>query len=671
MNKKYFIIIFSIFLIVISLVASIPQFLLFQGDVKIDGRPAPLGTLINFSVQGTELANSVVNSMGQYEQVFIQGFSDFYSEQIDITINGNESEQKIYYVSPQNPFLNLSTLTDKALKISDNSPVNNKIEIQKTGTITFDISTTSGYEGPINHSWFLNGEIKDEKNNADFSSFIYKIENADSGEHNISVFASDGFLSVFKEWVLVIVRPQVENFDGETTNFLNLGLDELGSVRDVIFEKIGKGKIEFLENLNMSGVADLNNKVKIEKGIVAIDSSFYPQLDKKAKITLTGLSYTTIPKVYYSEGFTTNPSSINTECLFCSIESYSNFPTTNGIVIFNVPHFSSFKIAGSEIKYNLSLFDHLDTCESGEQGKLNITLKKPDDGKDFNPGDKIEIKVKVKNNNEQKKKIIVEAILYNIDEDDDEIKVESDKETIKIGDSKNFELELYVPNDFNEGDRYVLFVKAYEDGEEDTQCAQKIIDVEFERENSDLKIKKLEIPSSVYPGKYLDVFINVENLGDDNEDAYIILNINKLGISEKTESFELEEYGEDNSFSEILSIKIPEDADEGNYTLNVLVDGEESEDSVSKEFSISKLKTPVHVIGDVIKLKSAETTELLLLEHSPKTNVDVINLVPKKVKITSVPFLEKDKNWLIIDSILAFFIVFTAILIAVVVKRRH
>ena len=665
MNKKYFIIIFSIFLIVISLVASIPQFLLFQGDVKIDGRPAPLGTLINFSVQGTELDSDFVDSNGNYE-IFVQKFEEYYGEPINITINGYEAEQKIDYIYPQDVYLNLSALTEKALKISDFFPEEPKITKIKTGTQEFNITAESGYDDEIEYEWFLNSDSVSSSN-----SYTYTIENSDGGSYNIKVIIDDGNLTRTKEWTLIIARPVVGDFDGATTKFSELNLDELGNVENVVLEKTSKGKIEFLENLSLIGLIDIENYVKIENGIVAIDSSNYPQLNKKAKITLTGLSYTTIPKVYYSEGFTTNPSSINTECLFCSIESYSNFPTTNGIVIFNVPHFSSFKIAGSGIKYNFSLFDHLDTCESGEQGKLNITLKKPDDGKDFNPGDKIEIKVKVKNNNEQKKKIIVEAILYNIDEDDDEIKVESDKETIKIGDSKNFELELYVPNDFNEGDRYVLFVKAYEDGEEDTQCAQKIIDVEFERENSDLKIKKLEIPSSVYPGKYLDVFINVENLGDDNEDAYIILNINKLGISEKTESFELEEYGEDNSFSEILSIKIPEDADEGNYTLNVLVDGEESEDSVSKEFSISKLKTPVHVIGDVIKLKSAETTELLLLEHSPKTNVDVINLVPKKVKITSVPFLEKDKNWLIIDSILAFFIVFTAILIAVVVKRRH
>ena len=665
MNKKYFIIIFSIFLIVISLVASIPQFLLFQGNVKIDNRTAPQGIIINFSVQGTELDSDLVDSNGNYE-IFVQKFEEYYGEPINITINGYEAEQKIDYIYPQDVYLNLSALTEKALKISDFFPEEPKITKIKTGTQEFNITAESGYDDEIEYEWFLNSDSVSSSN-----SYTYTIENSDGGSYNIKVIIDDGNLTRTKEWTLIIARPVVGDFDGGTTKFSELNLDELGNVENVVLEKTSKGKIEFLENLSLIGLIDIENYVKIENGIVAIDSSNYPQLNKKAKITLTGLSYTTIPKVYYSEGFTTNPSSINNECLFCSIESYSNFPTTNGIVIFNVPHFSSFKIAGSGIKYNLSLFDHLDTCESGEQGKLNITLKKPDDGKDFNPGDKIEIKVKVKNNNEQKKKVIVEAILYNIDEDDDEIKVESDKETIKIGDSKNFELELYVPNDFNEGDRYVLFVKAYEDGEEDTQCAQKIIDVEFERENSDLKIKKLEIPSSVYPGKYLDVFINVENLGDDNEDAYIILNINKLGISEKTESFELEEYGEDNSFSEILSIKIPEDADEGNYTLNVLVDGEESEDSVSKEFSISKLKTPVHVIGDVIKLKSAETTELLLLEHSPKTNVDVINLVPKKVKITSVPFLEKDKNWLIIDSILAFFIVFTAILIAVVVKRRH
>ena len=113
----------------------------------------------------------------------------------------------------------------------------------------------------------------------------------------------------------------------------------------VIFEKTSNGKIQFLENLNLNGVYGIENTVKIENGIVAIDSDEYPQLNKPARITLRNLNYNSVPIIYYNEGFTLT--NINQECDFCEIISYTENPTTDGVVVFEVDHFTSFLLITS------------------------------------------------------------------------------------------------------------------------------------------------------------------------------------------------------------------------------------------------------------------------------------------------------------------------------------
>jgi hypothetical protein len=628
MEKKTSITLLLIFLVSIPVIISIPQFLILQGDVTIDGRIAA-GASINFSINGTEIDSDFTDEHGNYE-IFIQGFEEFFGEPFNITINGSEAEQKISYNYPQDIYLNLSALTEKALKISDSFPTNNTIEIQKTGTQIFNITTYSGYNETVNYTWFLDDNLVSNTN-----FYNYTIENNDTGTHNITVIATDGFLTVSKEWSLIIQRPETSSFDGDTTDFDLLGLDELGSIPNVIFEKTGKGKIEFLENLNLTGVTDLNNKVRIERGIVAIDTSFYPQLNKPARITFEGLNYKTIPEIFYNNGFTTNPFLINKKCDFCDILSYTPHPTTNGVIVFEVEHFSSFKAGESGNKYDLDLFDDLDTCKLGIVGDLVLNIKDPDEGDEFKPGEKIEIKVKIENNADENKDIVVEVYLYNIDEDDVEEETDEEEE-IKDGREETFEFVLEVPDDF-EDDNYLLFVKAYEDGEENLQCVERAIGIDLEREKHDVIIKDFSInPSSIVAGKSFDVFTEIQNVGERDEDVYMIIEIKELGVLTESEIFELEEFGEDDTYSETISVKVPINAEKGDYDIivRVIFDGEEDkrEDTISVLEKEPVQKETIFLNKEIIEIK--EKTPLKI-EKIPKVQkaLEIPSAVPIALSI--------------------------------------
>ena len=616
--EKKFLLTVLILLASIPIILSIPQFLLFQGEVTIDGRPVNEGTLVNFSINDTELDSDFTDADGEY-YIFIQGFSEYYGEPINVTIDGYEAEQKISYTHPQDIFLNLSALTEDALRITDYSPEVESMIITEAGELSFNITTYSGYNDSISYEWFL-----DDLSVSNTDSYSHTIENSDEGTLNLKAVATDESLTVSKEWTLIIARPETESFDGETTDFSDLDLDELESVPDVILEKTGRGKIEFLDDLNLTGVIDLNNKVKIERGTVAIDTSVYPQLSKPARITLSGLRYTNIPEIFYSDGFTTNSNAINEECDFCNIISYTENPTTDGVIVFEVEHFSSFKAGESGSRYDLSLFDDLDTCRSGIVGDLDLELKDPDEGDEFEPGEEIEVKVEVKNNADDDKKIIVEATLYNLGEDE-EIQNVDDSQKIKDSDDKKFNLILEVPDDF-EDDDYFVFVKAYEKGEEESQCAEGVISVSLERERHDVIIKDFSInPSSIIAGKSFDVFVEVENVGKSDEDVYVIVEIKELGVLTEGETFELEEFGDDDFYSEAISIKIPENAKKGDYTLVIkaIFDGEEDEreETISILEKVPVVRDTIFINKEIVDIEDKEPIKLekkdLTLEKTP------------------------------------------------------
>jgi len=646
MEKKILIGILLILLASIPFIVSIPQFLMFQGNVKIDERIAPEGAIINFSISGKELANSTVNGDGKYGPILIQGFSQYYGKPINITIiNGAdkyEAEQKIYYNSPQDINLNLSTITQKALKISASFPVGNTIKIQKTGEQIFSINTTNGYTDKVNYSVFVNGNLI-----SNTSQYNYIIGNSDKGTHNITIIAGDGFLTVSKKWILIIERPEIGGFDGATTDFSSFGLNELGNVQNVVLEKIGKGKIEFLENLNLSGVTDLTNKVKIDKGLVAIDSSFYPYLNKKAKITLYGLTYNSMPKIYYTNGFTTTSSAITQECpsTQCTMINYTDFSTTNGEVTFNVSGFSSFLIKGSGMVYDLNKLD-IDNCKKGIQGNLILDIKSPNKDESFKPGEEIKIEVEVNNENDADKKVLVKGILFNIDKDDEEEKGESDSQKIEARDSEDFEFSIVVPSDFDEEDSYFLFVKAYQKGNEGTQCNYEIVDLYLEREEHKIVVEEIVTnPQIAYPNERINMDIKVKNIGSSKEEGvYIKITNSKLGISEKSEDFDLEEYGEDDEATISKDFLIPHGTVDGEYPFKVEVFFGGKSNYTTETISVMN--------SSYIKLSPENTIYLSSVNiESSKTTIPIAPTIIPKAPLTGKAIHSKDSKEKTIDSI--------------------
>ncbi len=512
------------------------------------------------------------------------------------------------------------------------SPIEDIVKIAEDESLKFSVTALDLDNDILTYSWKLNGNEVSTNNNYIFNATEYVV-----GSYNVKVIVSDGQLTDDKEWELIVGdKPIADGFDGNTTDFSELNLDELDNIANVVLEKTGKGKIEFLESLNLEDVVDLDNTVKIKDGMVAVDTNRYPQLkDKRARITLFG-SYNSIPKIYYNEGFTTNPSDINKECDFCELLSYDDFPTSNGKVIFEIPHLSSYKLGNSGIKYDLDKFDELSKCELDKQGNLDVKIKEPDNNDDFKVGETIKIEVEVENNNDEDKDVIVEAILYDIDKNDEIKKIESDDEEIDKKDDYKFELELEIPNDFDEKNNYILFVKAYEDGNEEQQCNYDIIKVNLEREKHEVVINEIKImPEEVAVGGGFRAFIEIENIGrEDEKDVYIKLENNELGINIESDKFKLDSKDKD---SKSFSVKIPEDAKDGSYNLKTSVyykggsDSREGIFNIKEEEFVEEIIIPDQIkpVNITLKSKEAKIDEDGIGKSFIKTQTRVLNFIKK------------------------------------------
>ena len=277
---------------------------------------------------------------------------------------------------------------------------------------------------------------------------------------------------------------------------------------------------------------------------------------------------------------TLNPGQIGTATITADIEDRIDIDTYTGIIT----------VTGgttAQDTFELNVKVHPEVCQDGVVGdELSLDINEPDSGDDFAPGDIINIDVTADNDGSSAIDVVVEAFLYNVDQDQEIARVEADALDIDDGDNDDFQLDLEIPfsDDISEDDEYILFIKAFEDGDEDKQCAQEDIDLEIQRENHDVRIEGVSlIPSSAKPGEFVDVSVSYINVGSNNEDdVFVRLNVPELGWDETSTPVDLDD-GEsnDNDGTARFTVRIPDNTAAGTYSVLATItfdDGDGSND---------------------------------------------------------------------------------------------
>ena len=208
-------------------------------------------------------------------------------------------------------------------------------------------------------------------------------------------------------------------------------------------------------------------------------------------------------------------------------------------------------------------------CSAGSQGSdIDLDVNDPDNGDEFNPGDTITVRFNVDNQANNDLDVEVEAILYDT-VDNDEIDSFDDSDSIDEDNDQDFEFEITLDSDLKDSSsRYKLFIKAFEDGNEDENCQEQELDIDVVREAHQVTMSDLSlIPSSVNCGDTVRASVTATNTGSSNERNLRLKLISlPLGIESVIDAFRLDE---DDDVIKDFSFVVPKDVSSGDYVVDV------------------------------------------------------------------------------------------------------
>ena len=264
-------------------------------------------------------------------------------------------------------------------------------------------------------------------------------------------------------------------------------------------------------------------------------------------------------------------------------------------------------------------------CEDGNVNASSIRISSVDDKEKDNenawqwkPRQNIEVDVKAKNQLDEDESFVVELGIWDSEQSefveidgDDTITQDVD---IDEGDTETVKFEFESPLDMEKSSsRYILYVKAYVDGDEELVCNSGTANeldssadeaIEVDRDTREVVLDNIEAPDTVTAGETITISAIIYNIGEKDEDKVKFTVINsKLSINEGSSGSALDI---DDSESVSLDVTIPENAADGAYTIDLrtLFDYDDSRD-VYKKTSKDTWNVKINVIGGAAKPSTA------------------------------------------------------------------
>lgn len=220
-------------------------------------------------------------------------------------------------------------------------------------------------------------------------------------------------------------------------------------------------------------------------------------------------------------------------------------------------------------------------------GGLEIIINNIAENEVFKIEELISIDIDIKNNIDEDIDAEVSVYLYDVNEDEI-IYEEVDSMNIRKNRKSNIDFEMSFPEDIDVDNVYYLFIKA----DADDYYEEKFIKIRPKKEDHRVIIEQVKLSESNYLvcGDYLDINVNVKNIGSYNEDVYVKLKSSDLKIDIINPLFEL---GENDDSDEKFSLKLLDNLEVGDYKLTITVFYGSSRDYVEQIIKISDCKTEV------------------------------------------------------------------------------
>lgn len=280
-------------------------------------------------------------------------------------------------------------------------------------------------------------------------------------------------------------------------------------------------------------------------------------------------------------------------------------------------------------------FSDADRCENLAPS-LKIKIEEPNKNEEFKILDDIKGKIKIENDFDEDLDFDLNIYLYDLT-NDEEIDNYEDSVSVDKDKSKNLDFKFTIPEDLDEKDDYAIFARVTDDNEE--YCNEAYVRIDIEREENDVFIKGVEMNPEIACGDYFEFKIKVVNRGSEDQDVYLAIENSELNINEKSEEFELEEYGKDDTETKIINFKIPESATEGNYEIEIKADFGEGENSVTKNLLI-KCKKVEEKISEIKRISLQSNNSEAKTNANNKNPIIILSIIMLSALIIIIVLLK-------------------------------
>ncbi len=279
-----------------------------------------------------------------------------------------------------------------------------------------------------------------------------------------------------------------------------------------------------------------------------------------------------------------------------------------------------------------------DLCSNGIKGDdILINVNEPDRNDDFKPGETINVDLNIRNRGNERD-ISVEGILWNIDKNKEVESIDAESLGLDRGEDEDVEFEITVPEDV-ENDKIVLYVKGYDEDNEENQCNAKSVGLDVKRDRKDIRITSVSAPSVLTCDSKSSIKVSARNFGkNDDKNVFFRITNPDIGISLESDKFELKRFDDkEDTITKTFSFDVSlNEVESSAFLIEVVYDDNNLANSMTKDVSVTCEKEAAQTITATTESGNNLGTEASLEE---KTIESIRKEVDNSILINTAVFL--------------------------------
>lgn len=214
------------------------------------------------------------------------------------------------------------------------------------------------------------------------------------------------------------------------------------------------------------------------------------------------------------------------------------------------------------------------------------------------PGSILEIAVDFENRHSDTDDAVLEAWVFDEDENEKIIKTKTEEFEIREDEEYTKIIKLRIPTDIKVNHDFTLYVQAYENGNKNNECYEETENVAINKKRHDIALEYIRFsPSCIAPGSSGELAIRAVNVGKkDEDDIRIKIENDLLNIEKVSDYFDLDD-SNDNGIIKRFDIEVPSNASTKWYNIEVKIFNDNIKKTEIANLTVGNCEAPSSSLG--------------------------------------------------------------------------